>query len=330
MKKLLSIALVAAMVLSLAGCQNKTDSQNSQSQGGTEVEKIKIGVLQLVEHVALDEAREGFIKALADNGFVDGENIEIDIQNAQGDQSNLLTMSQRFVNQKSSLVLAIATGAAQSAAAQTKDIPILFTAVTEPVVAGLVTSNEVPGGNISGTNDMSPIKEQIELLLKLSSDVKTVGVLYTSSEDNSVLQAEIVKEVLEEKGLKFVEQTVTTSNDVQQATQSIVTKCDAVYIPTDNTFASAMPIVAEVTQKAGIPVICGEEGPVKNGGLATLGLNYFNLGYQTGEMAVRVLKGEDISKMPVESLTKYDYLINAETAKAIGVEIPEDLKEFVK
>ncbi|MEG2928406.1 MAG: ABC transporter substrate binding protein [Oscillospiraceae bacterium] len=338
MKKLLAILLAMTMAVSMAGCSKEKAPDSAQDSGTApkaetqkdKKEKIKIGILQYMEHTALDEARDGFVAALKENGFVDGENIEIDFQNAQADQSNLLTMSQRFVNNKSDLILAIATGAAQSAAAQTKDIPILFTAVTDPVAAGLVNSNEAPGGNISGTNDMSPMEKQIELMLTLAPDTKTVGVMYTSSEDNSVMQAAAVKEILKKKGLTYIEQTVTSSNDVQQATQSIVTKCDAIYIPTDNTFASAMPIVGEITQKAKVPVICGEESPVKNGGLATLGLNYYNLGHQTGEMAVRVLKGEDISKLPVESQEKYSYLINGETAKAIGITVPDELKEFVK
>ncbi|MEG0090560.1 MAG: ABC transporter substrate-binding protein [Oscillospiraceae bacterium] len=341
MKKIVTIVMAILLAVNVSGCGSKEKPQSSatvqsstqdstQDSDTQKSEKLKIGILQQLEHTSLDLAKEGFIKALADGGYVDGENITIDFQNAQADQSNLLTMSQRFVNNKSDLILAIATGAAQSAAAQTKDIPILFTAVTDPVAAGLVNSNEAPGGNISGTNDMSPMEKQIELMLTLAPDTKTVGVMYTSSEDNSVMQAAAVKEILKKKGLTYIEQTVTSSNDVQQATQSIVTKCDAIYIPTDNTFASAMPIVGEITQKAKVPVICGEESPVKNGGLATLGLNYYNLGHQTGEMAVRVLKGEDISKLPVESQEKYSYLINGETAKAIGITVPDELKEFVK
>lgn len=325
-KKLLAATMSAILAFSLAGCSAKPDKSSPSVQN----EVLKIGILQLVEHPALDSAREGFIKALSDNGFVNGDNIELDIQNAQADQSNLLTMSQRFVNNKSDLILAIATGSAQSLASQTKEIPILITAVTDPVKAGLVESNEKPGTNVSGTNDMSPIKEQIELMLKFAPETKTVGVVYASSEDNAVLQVESLRSILKEKGLACIEQTVTTSNDVQQAVQSIVEKCDAIYIPTDNILASAMPIVADVTKTAKIPVICSEENQVTMGGLATIGLNYFNLGYQTGEMAVRVLKGEDISAMPIESLKKYNYSINLETAKAIGIEIPKELAEFAK
>lgn len=324
MKKLTALLLTLAMAISMVACSSAPASEE------TENDMPQIGILQLVEHTALDAAREGFVKALADNGFVDGETVVIDVQNAQSDQSNLSTMSERFVNNKCDVVLAIATGAAQSMASKTTEIPILFTAVTDPVDAGLVDSNEVPGGNISGTNDMSPIAQQIDLMLQLKPETKTVGIIYTSNEDNSILQAEIVKEVLSSKGIECIEQTVTNSGEVQQAAQSVVPKVDAVYIPTDNVVASAMPIVAQVAIDAKVPVICGEENQVINGGLATLGLNYFNLGYQTGEMAIRVLNGEDISTMPVESQTDFSYLINAETAAAIGIEIPAELVEFMQ
>ncbi|MEG0091789.1 MAG: ABC transporter substrate-binding protein, partial [Oscillospiraceae bacterium] len=185
-------------------------------------------------------------------------------------------------------------------------------------------------GNITGTNDVSPIKEQIELMLKLCPDIKTVGLLYSSSEDNSITQAKQVKEILAQKGLGVVEQTVTSSNDVQQATQSIVDKCDGIYIPTDNTFASAMPIVAAVVKQSKTPVVCGDIGMTQQGGLATLGLNYYNLGYQTGEMGIKILKGEKTATMAVQSLVKYDYIVNADMAQAIGVTIPEDLKQYAK
>ena len=328
MKKLTALLLTLAMAISMTACGG---SEPAPSEGGETAETLKIGILQLIEHNALDSAREGFVQALADNGLVDGETIVLDYQNAQGDPSNLSTMSQRFVNNDSDLVLTIATGAAQSMASNTSDIPILFTAVTDPVDAGLVASNEAPGGNVSGTNDMSPIAQQVDLMLQLKPETKTVGLLYNSSEDNSILQIDIVKGVLEEKGIAWVEQTVTNSADVQQAAQSVIGKVDAVYLPTDNVIASAMPIVAQVANEAKVPVICGEENMVIGGGLATLGLNYYNLGYQTGEMAVRILvDGADISTMPVESQTDFNYVINGETAAAIGIEIPAELAEFVQ
>lgn len=283
-----------------------------------------------MEHESLDSAREGFIDALADNGYVDGDNITIDVQNAQGDSSNLSTISDRFVNNQSDMVLAIGTGAAQSIASKTSDIPVLFTAVTDPVDAGLVNSNENPGGNVTGTNDMSPLKEQIEYLVELYPNIQTIGLTYCSSEDNSILQVEQAKKVIEEMGLKWVEGTVTNSNDVQQVTQSVAEKCDAIYVPTDNTYASAMGIVGEIAKEYGIPVSCGAIGMVADGGLATLGLNYYNLGYQTGEMAVRVLEGADTSTMPVESLVKYDYYINKDMAEALGFEVPSQYSQYVQ
>ena len=206
----------------------------------------------------------------------------------------------------------------------------MATAITDFEAARLVESNEAPGGNVSGTTDMNPIKEQIDLLVKLVPDAKTIGVLYTSSEDNSIVQARIAREAIENLGLKYVEVTVTNSNDVQQATQSIVEQCDAIYVPTDNVFASAMPVVHGVTSKSKTPVICGESGMVKTGGLATLGINYYDLGYQTGEMAIRIFKGEaEPATMPVESATGFDFAINGAVAEEIGIEIPEDLREYI-
>lgn len=326
MKKLTSLlAIILSLLTLVVGCGNQnTDSKNTDSGN------VSIGIIQYMEHVALDAAREGFIAALKDNGYVEGENLSIDYQNAQGDQSNLSTISDRFVSNKVDLVLAIATPAAQSIAGKTTEIPILATAVTDYEAAKLVDSNEAPGGNVTGTTDMNPIKEQIELLVKLVPDVKTIGLLYTSSEDNSIVQANIAKEVIESLGLSHVEVTVTNSNDVQQATQSIVEQCDAIYIPTDNTFASAMPVVHGVTAESKTPVICGESGMVNNGGLATLGINYYDLGYQTGLMAVKVLKGEaEPATMPIESANKFDFAINGTVAEEIGIEIPDDLKEYV-
>lgn len=323
MKKFTALFLSALLALTFAACSSSVSSEESS-------DKLKIGVLQLAEHEALDSAREGFVKALEDAGFKDGDNIVLDVQNAQGDQSNLSTMSDRFVNNDSDLVLAIATGAAQSMASKTSDIPILFTAVTDPVDAGLVSSNENPGANITGTNDMSPISQQIDLLLQLAPNTKTVGLLYNSSEDNSVLQIEIVKKALQERNIAFDEQTVTNTSEVQQAAQSLAGRCDAVYVPTDNVISSAMAIVSDIMTENKIPVICGEENQVINGGLATLGINYFELGYQTGEMAVKILNGEDVSTMAVQSQENFSYLINKETAQAIGIEIPQELQEFAK
>ena len=322
MKRTLALLMASALMLSLAGC-----SQTGGSSSSGEAETLRIGIIQPMEHESLDAAREGFVQALADHGYIDGDTIVLDYQNAQGDSSALLTISQRFVGDDCDLVLAIGTGAAQSIASQTSEIPVLITAVTDPVDAGLVQSSEAPGTNVTGTNDMNPIREQLELIPEILPDAQTVGLLYTSSEDNSILQIEEAKAILEEMNLDYVEQTVTGSNDVQQAVQSIVTRCDAMYIPTDNTFASAMPLVGSVVMESGTPVICGATGMVEAGGLITLGLNYYNLGYQTGEMAAQVLEGADPASMPVQSQNQYDYVVNEEMLSALGMELPQSLLE---
>lgn len=322
-KKALVLLLGLALILG-AGC---SPAAGPEEPGET----FDIGIIQYVDHVALDASRDGFIDALADQGFVDGDNITIDLQNAQADQSNLSTISDRFISNAVDLILAIATPSAQAIAGKTSEIPILGTAITDYETARLVDSNEAPGGNVSGTTDMNPIREQIELLVRLVPDAGTVGVLYTSSEDNSVVQAAIARDVIESMGMEYVEVTVTNSAEVQQATQAIVEICDAIYLPTDNVFASAMPVVYGVTVESKTPVICGESGMVDNGGLATLGINYYDLGYQTGLMAARVLRGEaEPATMPIQGAGDFDFAINGQVAEEIGIAIPDDLLEYVR
>lgn len=287
---------------------------------------LNIGVIQYVEHEALDAAYKGFVDGLAEAGYVDGENIAIDFQNAQADQSNLKTIADRFVNNKVDLILAIATPAAQAVASATTDIPIMVTAVTDLVGARLVESNEVPGTNVSGTTDMNPIDKQMALIVQLFPDAKTVGVIYNSSEDNSKIQADMAKEEMEKLGLTYEEGTVTSVNDIAQVAESLVKKVDVIYAPTDNTVASAIPNLVNITEGAGIPVIAGESNMVAAGATATIGLDYYKLGLQTGAMAARVLSGEaEPSTMPVESLDDVDIVLNKVSADAIGYTFPEDV-----
>lgn len=340
-KLLLSLMILGLIMVPLAACDSNSngDTTDPGSEETTEAPdadepgddtSYSIGIIQLVEHDALDLSREGFIDALADNGYIEGENVEYDYQNAQNDTSNLSTISQRFVNNNVDLVLAIATGAAQAIASETSEIPILGTSITDYESAKLVDSNEAPGGNVTGTSDMNPIQEQIELLMELAPETETIGIVYSSNEDNSVLQAGIAKEAAESLGLTVEEGTVTSTNEVQQVTTSVASKVDAMYIPTDNTYAASMAIVNEIAAEYGIPVICGEENMTLEGGLATLGVNYYDLGYQTGLMAVKVLKGEaEPAAMPVEYATGYAYTINADTVEALGITIPEKYAEYV-
>lgn len=287
---------------------------------------IKIGVIQLVEHSALDANYKGFVDGLAEAGYVDGENIKIDYQNAQGEQANCVTIAQKFVNGKSDLIFAIATPAAQAAANLTRKIPILISSVTDPESANLVKSNTAPGGNVTGTSDLTPCAAQMELIKKLVPNAKTVGMLYCSSEQNSHFQIKLAEEACDKLGLKYVEATVSNSNEIQQVTQSLCGKVDVIYSPTDNMIAAGMPLVGQVALENKIPVIVGEEGMCRAGGLATYGINYYELGKQTAKMAVKILKGEvKPATMPIEYLDTCDFVVNEDTAKVLGIEIPADL-----
>lgn len=339
MKKLLALSLTAVMVIGLmTGCGAKEESQSAAPE--TEVAEVveteaqeeapaetaadgktyKIGVIQLVEHAALDASNQGFVAALDDAGI----SYEIDQQNAQNDQSACQTIAEKLVNDGNDLILAIATPAAQAVAGATSEIPILVTAVTDPADAGLVESNEVPGGNVSGTSDLTPVKEQIDLLKQLIPDVKKVGVLYCSAESNSVFQADMAQAACAEAGLESEVFTVSSSNEIQQVVESMVGKVDAIYAPTDNTIAAGMATVGMVANDNGLPVICGEAGMVEAGGLATYGIDYYQLGYMAGEQAVEILvNGADISQMPIGYLSadKCELTTNQETADALGIDL---------
>lgn len=295
---------------------------------GKEDKVYKIGISQFATHAALDACNEGFVDALEEAGYIDGENIRIDYQNAQGDMATANTIATKLVNDNNDLILSIATPSAQAVANATKDIPILVTAVTDPEGSGLVASNTAPGGNVSGTSDLNPVKQQIDLLLKLVPDAKSIAVLYCSSESNSKIQADMALEAAEAVGLEAEEATVSGSNEIEQVVQSLVGKVDAIYAPTDNTIAAGMPTVSMVANANKLPVICGEEGMVDSGGLATFGIDYYKLGRLTGEQAVKILKGDvKIAKMPIEYLPddQYTFKINEDTAAQLGIDIPEDI-----
>ena len=300
-------------------------SENKENKSSSN-ELIKIGIIQLVEHPALDQAHQGFVDGLKEAGYEEGKNIEFDYQNAQGEQANCITIAQKFLNDKSDLILAIATPAAQDAANLIKDIPILVTAVTDPETAKLVEKNDAPNGNVSGTSNLTPVDEQMELLKKLVPNVKTVALMYNSSEQNSKFQIDMAKRKLDEMGISYIEATITNPNDIQQVVQSIIGKAEAIYIPTDNMLASGMANVISVTEPAKIPVICGEVDMLKSGGLATYGISHYELGKLTSKQAVRILKGEAVpANMPIEYLQTPTLSINTNAAEKLGIIIPEDI-----
>lgn len=288
--------------------------------------QIKVGVLQLIEHNALDSAYKGFVDGLKEAGYEDGKNIIIDYQNAQGEQANCITIGQKFINDKSDLILAIATPAAQAIANMTKDIPILITAVTDPADSKLVADNNAPGGNITGTSDLTPVEAQIELLKEMIPNVKTVGLLYCSSEQNSVFQINIAKKKLDAMGIKYIDIAISNLNEIQQVIQNVIGKVEAIYTPTDNMIANGMATVALMTEPAKLPVICGEGGMTMLGGTATYGINYYELGKLTSTQAVSILKGDKkTSEMPIEYLQKFDLVVNTNMIESIGLTIPESL-----
>jgi putative ABC transport system substrate-binding protein len=266
------------------------------------------------------------VDQLSADGFVQGQNLTIDFQNAQADQSNCSTIANKFKNESLDLVLAIATPAAQAVANVISDIPVLFTAVTDPVSAKLVNSVTAPGTNCTGTSDMNPVADQLKMLMQVCPNVKNLGVFYTSSEPNSVEQAGLVKTEGAKLGLTVTDYTISASNEITQVLNSMVGKVDAIYLPTDNTIAAAIPTVLTVTEPNKIPVLAGEDNMVANGATMSLGIDYYKLGQQTGTMAAKVLAGQaQPQTMPVEYQSSYAYAINTKDATAIGLTVPQSI-----
>ena len=318
--KAVAAGLMLTLALGVLGCGG------DKKEAPKKAEKVNVGIVQLVEHAALDAANKGFVEGLASKGYKEGQNIAYDRQNAQADQSNLQNIAHRFVNNKVNLICAIATPAAQTVANVTSDIPIVATAVTDYKTAKLVKDNAKPGTNVTGTTDMNPVEQQLDLLLKVVPNAKSVGTIYCSSEVNSQLQVDILKKAATAKGVTIKEATVSNLNDIQQAARSLVGKVQAIYVPTDNVLASAMPTLVSVTEEAKLPVICGEGGMVKAGGVATLGVDYYKLGFQAGEMAADILSGKSKpADMAIQAQKEFKAMVNLKEAEKIGLKVPEDV-----
>ena len=318
--KAVAAGLMLTLALGVLGCGG------DKKEAPKKAEKVNVGIVQLVEHAALDAANKGFVEGLASKGYKEGQNITYDRQNAQADQSNLQNIAHRFVNNKVNLICAIATPAAQTVANVTSDIPIVATAVTDYKTAKLVKDNAKPGTNVTGTTDMNPVEQQLDLLLKIVPNAKSVGTIYCSSEVNSQLQVDILKKAATAKGVTIKEATVSNVNDIQQAARSLVGKVQAIYVPTDNVLASAMPTLVSVTEEAKLPVICGEGGMVKAGGLATLGVDYYKLGFQAGEMAADILSGKSKpADMAIQAQKEFKAMVNLKEAERIGRKVAEDV-----
>ena len=314
-RKLLAPLLVVGILLTslISLHQLKADKKKDM---------FRIGISQFITHQSLDATREGVVDELAKQGYVEGKNIEIDLQNAQGEQRNLKTISQQLA-ESSDVVLAIATPSAQSLANTTQTTPVIFSAVTDPVSAKLVESREHPGGNVTGTSDQSSdaISTQINLIKKVLPKAKTIGILYTQSEPNSVVQKDEAKRLLEEKGFTVVEKTILDSNNVKAAAESLMVEVDMVFVPTDNIISSTMETVKQVSIKHKVPVFGGSTEMVAVGGLYNYGTNYEELGRQTARMLIRVLKGEKPENIAVELPEKLELHTNQEMADALGIDI---------
>lgn len=315
LKKIVAFAAAAALIvctLLFAGCQNEG--------------KIRISIAQIADHPSLDTIRDSIVKTLAENGYKDGENCVIVTKSAQGDASNLNTIMDNFAANKSDVVIAIATPTAMQALNIADKVPVLFSAVSSPVEAGLTSSLEHPDKNVTGTCDAVPVDRIIDLAVQLYPEIKTMGFIYNVAEASSEANVRAAKKYCQEKGIACTEATVANSSEVQQAARALVTKCDAIFTPTDNTVATGMTSLSEIAAEAKIPVFAGADSMVKDGALATIGINYEDLGRETALMAVKVLAGTKVSDIPVKVFDDLDTYINTKTAAQIGFEFsPEFL-----
>ncbi len=326
LRKILALACSCAVALgAFTACGVKDDEGGSGANGGDKV--YKIGIVQIMEHTSLNTIRDAVVDRLAELGYKDGENCEIDLQQANNESTTVQQILDQFKADGSDIIVAITTPCAQLAAPYSEEIPVVFSAVTDPVAANLVDSLESTGGNITGTSDALAIDKILDFALEMKPDIKTLGFLYNTGEDNSVSCLESVKAYCEDKGIEVVEGAATNTSEVQEAAQTLASKCDAVFSPNDNTIAGAMGTVAEVMNSAKVPMFVGADSMVMDGGLGTVGIEYSDLGKETANMVADILSGKKkASEIPVkvfnEDLSTY---INKTTAEAIGIEIPESI-----
>ncbi len=327
-KKLLSVALASTMVVGLAGCGNSaTTNSGSDSTADKSGKTYTIGICQLVQHEALDAATDGFKKALKDKL---GDKVKFDEQNAAGDAPTCSTICTSFVTNNYDLILGNATAALQAAVSATDSIPVLGTSVTDYGTALDISDwSGVTGKNVSGTTDLAPLDQQAKCIKELFPDAKNIGIIYCSSEPNSIYQSTTITKYLEEEGYKVKEYTFADSNDVASVTKSACDASDVIYIPTDNTAASCTEAINNVAAPAKTPIFAGEEGIAKGCGVATLSISYYDLGYETGEMAYDILvNGADITKMEVKTAPKFTKEYIADRADDLKVTVPDDYEKL--
>ena len=341
MNRFFSLVMAGAMALSMTACGSEAASDNTGAAAGTDTngapateqtaeagttdgQKYTIGILQQLEHPALDAATQGFEDALTE--LLGADNVTFDLQNAQGEQANCATIANNFVASDYDLILANATTALQCAAAATSTIPILGTSVTDYATALEIDDwTGSTGRNISGTSDLAPLEEQEAMIKELFPDAKTVGILYCSAEPNSKYQATKIEEALDADGIAYKEYTASDSNDITSVVQNAVSEVDVIYIPTDNTMANNTETINNITLPAGIPIIAGEEGICSGCGVATLSISYYDIGYKAGQMAYDILvNGADITTMDIETAPQVTKEYNADICAQLGITVPDD------
>ena len=296
--------------------------------GGASSDVPFVAVSQFVEHPSLDAVQDGLKEGLAEAGYEDGESLRWELQSAQANPATAAQIADKFVSARPDAIVAIATPSAQSAVSKAGNVPIIFSAVTDPIAAKLVDNVEKPGGWVSGVSDLSPVMQHLELIKEILPEAETLGVIYSAGEDNSVSLVTLVKDNAEEAGFVEVkEATVTSSSEVATAARSLVGTVDAIYVPTDNTVVSALESVVQVGQENQLPVFSGDTDSVERGAIASIGFNYYDIGVQTGEMVVKVLKGAKPGDLPVEFANVLQLHINPAAAEAMGVTLPESVNE---
>ncbi|MDY3996946.1 MAG: ABC transporter substrate-binding protein [Dorea longicatena] len=322
-KKMVTVLLTAAMVTAMtAGCGKSSDS------GSDKKESYTIGIEQFAEHGSLDNCREGFLKGLEDEGIKEGDNLTVKYKNAAADMGTAKQISDSLVSDKVDLVCAIATPSAQSAynAAMKADIPVIYTAVTDPVAAELADKDGKPVGEVTGTSDKLPVEEQLKMIREMLPDAKKIGIMYTTSEANSVSAIEEYKSLVKKYDFELVEKGITTTADVSLAADDLLSKVDCITNLTDNTVVASLPTILDKANEKKIPVFGSEIEQVKIGCLAAEGIDYIALGKQTGKMAAKVLKGEaEASEQNFETITEPGFYVNNKVAENLGITVPDDL-----
>lgn len=290
-------------------------------------QSVKVAVTAIVEHPSLDAVREGVREGLANAGYKEGDNLEFIFESAQGNPATAAQIAREFAGMSPDVIVPIATPSAQAVAGATRTIPVVFSAVTDPVSAGLAASNEEPGGNVTGVSDLTPVVDHIALIKELVPSVQKIGFVYNPGEANSVALLELFKAAAEDQGLSVVEAMANRTADVQNAARSLVGQVDAMYVPTDNTVVSAFEAIVGVAEENDLPLISGDTDSVSRGAVAAVGFDYYQVGLQTADVVLRVLKGENPGQIPVTFATGSDLVLNKKAAEAQGLELPEALLE---